>query len=117
MFNSTKKCEDCTINKDKNISLEVKNRELSDTVYKLEREHKSEVSILKNELDMRISKEVKVKDDEISKLKQENAVLLKEKEILNKAFENMWFDVKDMKSILDKLVEWIIGKNVVNVIK
>ncbi len=38
-------------------------------------------------------------------------------EILEKAFENMGFDVKDMKGILDKLVDGLISKNEVRIVK
>jgi hypothetical protein len=41
----------------------------------------------------------------------------KEAEILTKAFENLGFDVKDMKDILNKLVDGIVGKNTVHVVK
>ena len=40
----------------------------------------------------------------------------KECEILTKAFENLGFDVKDMKSILDKLVDGLIAKNQIQMI-
>jgi hypothetical protein len=37
--------------------------------------------------------------------------------ILRTAFETMGFDVKDMKGILDKLVDGLISKNEINVIR
>jgi len=54
---------------------------------------------------------------EIAKLTLENGKLTKEVEILTKAFENMGFDVKDMKDILNKLVDGIVTKNTINVVK
>lgn len=76
------------------------------------------------------------KDLKITELKSENAakteIAVKEKtldlqmeknnlqakvEILEKAFENLGFDVKDMKEILNKLVDGIISKNEINIIK
>ncbi len=58
------------------------------------------------------------------KLKQENTTLRIEKErasdraaMLEKAFENLGFDVKDMKDILSKLVDGLIAKHEINVIK
>lgn len=36
---------------------------------------------------------------------------------LEKAFDTLGFDVKDMKSILDKLVDGLIAKNEINIIK
>lgn len=57
-------------------------------------------------------------------LKKENTNLTIEKEraadraaMLEKAFENMGFDVKDMKEILGKLVDGLIAKHEINVIK
>ena len=44
-------------------------------------------------------------------------VLESENAILKEGFKNMGFDVKDMKNILDKLVEGVISKNEINVIK
>lgn len=41
----------------------------------------------------------------------------KEAEILSKAFSNLGFDVKDMKSILDKLVDGLISKNTIQLVK
>lgn len=41
----------------------------------------------------------------------------KEVEILTKAFENLGFDVKDMKAILDKLVDGIVSKNTIQLVK
>lgn len=57
-------------------------------------------------------------------LKAENRDLTIQKEryadrasMLEKAFENMGFDVKDMKEILGKLVDGLIAKHEINVIK
>lgn len=57
-------------------------------------------------------------------LKVENRDLTIQKErfadraaMLEKAFENMGFDVKDMKEILGKLVDGLIAKHEINVIK
>lgn len=76
------------------------------------------------------------KDLEISKLSGDktkeinfavgNAILTIEKEknfykskceILEEAFKNLGFDVKDMRAILDKLVDGLIAKNQIQLIK
>lgn len=76
------------------------------------------------------------KDEKIAELEKDNEakiqIALKEKnldlqqerntykarcEILEKAFENLGFDVKDMKEILNKLVDGLISKNEINVIR
>lgn len=53
----------------------------------------------------------------IETLTIENGSLKKENEVLNKAFENLGFDVKDMKEMMGKLVDGIISKNTVQLIK
>ena len=65
-----------------------------------EKEFNSTQRIKENEAHIKINQAVEEKDKEINKVSQENAVLKKEVEILEKAFENMGFDVKDMKEIL-----------------
>ena len=61
-------------------------------------------------------REVEIKE-QTADLKLKNGVLESENAILKEGFKNMGFDVKDMKSILDKLVEGVISKNEINVIK
>jgi len=93
-------------------SLETSNkklkRELSDLEYKIEQNEKS------HELE---SKErLYDKQREIDALESELDTKKAECDILNKAFENMGFDVKDMKEILGKLVDGIISKNEIKLI-
>jgi hypothetical protein len=83
----------------------------------LEKDFESEKRILESELKMRINEatlELKAKNQ---KLETEKSIALAEVDILRKAFENLGFDVKDMKEILGKLVDGIISKNKINVIK
>lgn len=61
-------------------------------------------------------REVAIKE-ETADLKLKNGVLESENAILKTGFANMGFDVKDMKAILNKLVEGIISKNEINVIR
>lgn len=56
-------------------------------------------------------------NSQIQTLKLEKGNLAKEVEILTKAFENMGFDVKDMKEILNKLVDGIVSKNQIQLVK
>lgn len=77
----------------------------------------SKVRILNNEILKKVDEAVKEKINENFSLKEENTSLKKEVSILQRAFENMGFDVKDMKDILNKLVDGVISKNTVNVIK
>lgn len=67
--------------------------------------------------DLEVRKRTKSLEDEISNLTMQKASLQKEVDMLTKAFENLGFDVKDMKDILNKLVDGVVSKNTVNVIK
>lgn len=69
------------------------------------------------ECENKILEVVEDKINRIARLELENGILKKEVEILTKSFENMGFDIKDMKNILDKLVDGIVSKNTINVIK
>lgn len=77
----------------------------------------SERRLLENELQIKVREASLEKEKENNELLSKNAVLLKEVEILEKAFENMGFDVKDMKEILNKLVDGIVSKNTINVVR
>jgi len=77
----------------------------------------SQKRILENELKVKIQEACRTKEIEISQLKEKNGIQAKEIEVLTRAFENMGFDVKDMKDILNKLVDGIVSKNTVNIVK
>lgn len=91
--------------------------ELERKIKILKEDHESEERLAENEFVIRLSKATRKKEEENIELKEENAVLKSKVEILEKAFENMGFDVKDMKDILNKLVDGIVSKNGINVIK
>jgi hypothetical protein len=86
-------------------------------IEKLNYDHEFSAKKIENDVDFKIENARKVDVEKIARLTLENGNLKKEVEILNKAFGAVGFEVKDMKSILDKLVEGIISKNTVNVIK
>ncbi len=118
--------EDLTIAKNREIEdlTIAKNREIETLKFNLEKEKKDLVySIDRLKEEAKLSKEMQNSLTEAKiaeklleqKLEAEKAKA--ENEILRKAFENMGFDVKDMKSILDKLVEGLISKNEINLIR
>ena len=113
--NNTKELEEKNKKLTKEIS-ELKRKHYFD-IEEIKRTHASEVRIKDNEFQMKINEAIEGTAQELRLVRQENAVLKKEVEILTKAFENMGFDVKDMKEILNKLVDGIVGKNQINVIK
>lgn len=69
------------------------------------------------EIDLKIQEATKTLEDKLSQITEERNNYKKEVEILTKAFENMWFDVKDMKEILNKLVDGVVSKNTIQVVK
>ena len=109
--------------------------ELQKIIEELSRE--KELSKLRQEFtDKEKERLLKEKDLKISELKEESeaktATAVKENnldlqqerntykarcEILEKAFENLGFDVKDMKDILNKLVDGLIAKNEIKILK
>lgn len=106
-----------TIIKEVKVIDEKRVNELGQELRQQKADFASEKRILEAELQMKINKATEDKDKQINTLAQENAVLKKEVSILEKAFENMGFDVKDMKDILDQLVKGIVSKNTINVVK
>lgn len=116
-------------------TVDPKIKQLEDKVEKLTKDAKTELqeheTIVKNlkedykillarkdsEVETKVNEKTKDLTDTNQKLTIENNSNKKEVEILTKAFENLGFDVKDMKDILNKLVDGIVSKNSVNVIK
>lgn len=91
--------------------------ELEAQIKEMQRDFASEKRIAEHEHEMKIQKALKQEQDKRIGIETQNAVLKKEVEILEKAFENMGFDVKDMKEILNKLVDGLIAKNEIKVLK
>jgi CII-binding regulator of phage lambda lysogenization HflD len=96
---------------------ETKVKDLEQALKQSKLDLESEKRILNNELAIKVHESVMELEKTNNKLESENAVQSKEIEILRKAFENMGFDVKDMKDILNKLVDGIVSKNTINVVK
>lgn len=96
---------------------EEKIRKMENEKEDLEKTHESEVRIKDSELKMKIDEALLVKTMENNELKMENGCQKREVEILKKAFENLGFDVKDMKNILNKLVDGIVSKNTIQLVK
>lgn len=105
------------VEKEVKVVDETKVLQLQSEIKQVKKDFESDKRILEAEIQTKINKAIADSDKENNKLKEENAVLRKEVEILEKAFENMGFDVKDMKEILNKLVDGIVSKNEINIIK
>lgn len=83
----------------------------------IKKDHEIVLKRKEAELDVKISEKIKEFKDKVAKLELENGNYKKEVEILTKAFENLGFDVKDMKEILNKLVDGIVSKNTIQLVK
>jgi len=101
-------------------NLEQKKFSLNEEKKDLDRDRK-EFDKEKANLEVEVERLVKIKiselTDQINDLKVEKKVSEKEATMLRKAFENLGFDVKDMKGILDKLVDGLIAKNQIKLVK
>lgn len=98
-----------------------------EAVEKLKDEHKKEVETLKKDHladtaraaaneDVRLMEATAELKNENAELKVEKNILTGKVEMFEKAFENMGFDVKDMKEILNKLVDGLVAKNAINLV-
>lgn len=99
-----KEIEEINYDNDKNVENIIEDYKIKLTRKEQEVENKIHIA----------TKELKEKLD---KLTIENNNNKKEVEIMTTAFKNVGFDVKDMKGILDKLVEGMVSKNTINVVK
>jgi len=99
-----------------------KNHEESDRIkerdlIELKKDHDTALKRKEEATQSRIDSATKDLNETITKLTIENNSHKKEVEILTKAFSNLGFDVKDMKGILDKLVDGIVSKNKIQILK
>jgi len=107
--------EDLTIAKNREIetlkfNLEKEKKDLIYLIDRLKEEAKLSQEMQDSLTEAKIAEKLLEQKLEAEKAKAEN-------EILRKAFENMGFDVKDMKDILNKLVDGVVSKNEINIIK
>jgi len=79
--------------------------------------YKNKAELSEHQVQLKIDQSNKAHLTRIHELEIENAVVSKHNQVLEAAFENMGFDVKDMKDILNKLVDGIVSKNEIRVIK
>jgi hypothetical protein len=107
--------EDLNIKKGREIDVLTfkQNQEKKELEYKIE-QLKEEASLSRKTQDSLTEAKIAEKVLEY-RVKAETATA--QNAILRTAFETMGFDVKDMKGILDKLVDGLISKNEINVIR
>lgn len=97
--------------------LEILEEEHYREVDNLKKDHALEMRRAESAIDVKVSEKAKEDRLKIAKLELENGNYKKEVEILTKAFENLGFDVKDMKAILNKLVDGVVSKNTIQLVK
>lgn len=97
--------------------LEILEEEHYREVDNLKKDHALEMRRAEAAIDVKVSEKAKEDRLKIAKLELENGNYKKEVEILTKAFENLGFDVKDMKAILNKLVDGVVSKNTIQLVK
>ncbi len=68
-------------------------------------------------IDERIKDGASMKETDINELKIESAEIKKENEMLNKAFDEIGFDVKDSKEMMSELIKALSNKADVKIIR
>lgn len=106
---------------------ELLNKSLDNSPDKIEELNKKNLNLVEDHKiilarkDFELQNKIDKKTEELSKLVTSLTIeknnLQKETEILTKAFQNLGFDVKDMKEILNKLVDGIVSKNSIQLVK
>lgn len=96
---------------------ELDSKEKGREIVHLKEDHTRVIERMKDEQTIVIAKATKALEDKLQKLTIESEGYKKEKEILTQAFKNLGFDVKDMKEILNKLVDGIVSKNQIQLVK
>lgn len=76
-----------------------------------------ELARVKANVDTDIATKTKQLNDELSMLTIKSQTNDEKVKMYEKAFENLGFDVKDMKEILNKLVDGLIAKNQIQLVK
>lgn len=102
------------------IELKKKDEKIADLIKGAEnvkKDHQIELQQKDNALENQVYEKTKDLRDTLAEKEASLSVALKEVDILTTAFKNLGFDVKDMKSILNKLVDGLIAKNQINLVK
>lgn len=105
--------------KEKEIIISELKKDIQDTkrefsLYKEDKER--ELENYKRDEHLRMKELTIMKDEKIVNLTSDNQRLQKEIDYLEKAFSGLGFDVKDMKDILNKLVDGVVSKNEIKLI-
>lgn len=127
MFNTNKIARlESKVNRLEEEKSEVRARHMAD-IEKLKDEHNRKVERIQEDHatvtaraaaneDVRLMEATAELKNENAELKVEKNILTGKVEMFEKAFENLGFDVKDMKEILNKLVDGLVAKNAINLV-
>jgi hypothetical protein len=105
--------------KEKEIIISELKKDIQDTRREFslyEEDKERELKNYKRDEHLRMKELTLEKDEKIVNLTSDNQRLQKEIEYLEKAFSGLGFDVKDMKDILNKLVDGVVSKNEIKLI-
>ena len=91
--------------------------EYEEKLKKVEEKWEDKLARLESNQDVSLEEAKSELKKENSQLTIDKAILQKEVAMYEKAFENLGFDVKDMKEILNKLVDGLVSKNQIQLVK
>lgn len=86
-------------------------------IAQLVNKHQDELARIVSNQDTVVARNTATLTKQVSELTVKTQTQAKEIEMYTKAFENLGFDVKDMKDILNKLVDGLIAKNEIKLVK
>ncbi len=118
MFNSyeieyKKAQEDITTLKKENRELKADHER---DIARTKESHGDELARVMANVDTKITEATNKLTKEVSTLESDKKIALEKVAMYEKAFENLGFDVKDMKDILNKLVDGLVSKNQIQLI-
>lgn len=105
------------LNNEKNRKIESLTEDHKLAISRLKDQHAHETKLAQAEVDLKIREALQKFQDELTKLKIDNSSLENKVKVYETAFKNLGFDVKDMKDILNKLVDGVVAKNTVQLVK
>jgi len=97
--------------------LSIEKQDHAREIANLKDQHAHETKLAEAAVDLKIREAAEKTKDRMNELVIQNETQKKEIAMYETAFKNLGFDVKDMKEILNKLVDGLVSKNTVNVVK
>lgn len=108
--------KELVIEKDTIKKLHIQKEGLERDLQNQEKDHEIEIRRKNAQQDVIVADATKELRTKVEELTISEANWKNQAEMLQKAFENLGFDVKDMKDVLNKLVDGLVSKNEIKVI-